>query len=60
MAAVAQVAMKKESSPFLIELPEELKCQLREEKPKNLSLRRYIVVLLTNRPLAQLYKNNRR
>ena len=49
---------KKESSPFLIELPEKLKSELKDEKPKRLSLRRYIVVLLTNRIATNLYKNN--
>jgi hypothetical protein len=45
--------IKKESTPFLIELPKELNVRLRQDKPKNLSLRRFIVVLL-----ARLYNQN--
>jgi hypothetical protein len=40
--------IKKESTPFLIELPKDLNLWLREKKPKHLSLRRFIIVLLTN------------
>ena len=59
MAGISQ-AIRKQSSTFLIELPEELKSELRNEKPQKLSLRRYIVFLLVNRYSTKLYNKNAR
>jgi len=50
--------IKKENAPFLITLPKDLNSWLRQEKPKNLSLRRFIIVLLTNHRAGRLYNHS--
>lgn len=47
--------IKKHPAPFLIELEPDLNAQLRKEKPANLSLRRFIVVLVRKALATRLY-----